>query len=205
MHTRELIQENDRAMHRKLLLQSLRDYSPTDVAQQQCRDRIIEFVQQQPDCLNRSCVPGHITGSAWLINQNESCVLLTHHKKLRKWLQLGGHVDGQPDILHAAIREAQEESGIETIVPVIENIFDVDIHPIPAHNNEPEHLHYDVRFLLRVMDTDRIRISEESLDLRWVSREEFQKLPVDESVSRMFDKWDQLRDPEPVAKSRTAE
>lgn len=192
-------------MHRQNLLQLLHAYRATDDSRQRCRSRMIEFVQGHPDCFERSCIPGHVTGSAWLINQDTSCVLLTYHKKLRKWLQLGGHADGQHDILQVAIREAQEESGIEKIVPANENIFDVDIHPIPALNNELEHFHYDVRFLLQVTDMDRIRKSEESIDLRWFTREEFQQLPVDESVKRLFDKWDQLRDPEPVAVSRTAE
>lgn len=132
---------NATAMLRQNLLQLLHAYRASDVSQQQCRSRMIEFVQGHPDCFERSCVPDHVTGSAWLINPNASSVLLTYHKKLRKWLQLGGRVDGQQKYLQTAIREPQKESRIEKIFPVNENIFNAEIHLIPAHNIEPWQIH----------------------------------------------------------------
>ena len=97
----------------------------------------------------RACFDdGHITGSAWVVDPAGSRLLLTHHRKLGKWLQLGGHSDGEPDTLAVALREAREESGLR-VRPISNAVLDIDIHTIPALKGEPAHLHYDVRFALR--------------------------------------------------------
>ena len=116
-------------------------------------------------------------------------VLLTHHRKLGKWLQLGGHADGDPDPLRVAMREAREESGIETIAPISTEIFDLDVHEIPPHGGVPAHDHYDVRFLLRVEGDEAYRVGDESVDLAWVPMADVETLDVDESVLRMREKW----------------
>src|SRR5437667_133885 len=105
-------------MKRSILLSLLNNYYPTAPEELEAKKRIIEFVQQHEDCFQRSLDIGHITGSAWLLNRDGTKALLLHHAKLDKWLQLGGHCDGDHDVLRVAIREAQEESGIGNIVPV---------------------------------------------------------------------------------------
>ena len=143
------------------------------------------------DCLERSCVPGHITGSSWILSPDESRALLTHHRKLDKWLQLGGHVDGDGDLPRSALREAREESGIEDFdfvgAPEALVPLDLDVHEIPARKGEPAHLHYDVRFLLHAR-TSEIHISDESNDLRWCTPEEILRLSDEESLLRMLRK-----------------
>ena len=96
----------------------------------------------------RERLAGHFTASCWLVSADGARVLLTHHRKLGLWLQLGGHADGQRELSAAALREAEEESGLAglTITP---EIFDLDRHRIPAHKSVPEHWHYDVRFVVR--------------------------------------------------------
>jgi 8-oxo-dGTP pyrophosphatase MutT (NUDIX family) len=94
-------------------------------------------------------------------------VLLTQHRKLNRWLQLGGHVDGESDVLVSSVREAQEESGIDEIEVLLASPIDIDIHEIPARKDEPAHCHYDLRFLLMAKH-ENIQISEESIDLRWL-------------------------------------
>ncbi len=150
---------------------------------------MIAFVQSQPRCFERGLLIGHITGSAWLLDATGRRVLLTHHRKLNKWLQLGGHADGNPDVLDVALREAREESGIHEIAAIQDDIFDLDVHPIPARGDEPAHFHYDVRFLLRVCGDEVFQISEESHDLRWLTVEEIPALGVGQSVMRMRSKW----------------
>lgn len=92
-----------------------------------------------------------MTGSAWLLNPDGTKVLLTHHKKLNRWLQFGGHSDGESNTWNVALREVTEESGIQNIQFVSSDIFDVDIHTIPENSkkNEPEHKHYDIRFFIK--------------------------------------------------------
>ena len=107
----------------------------------------IRFIEEHPDCLLRSCLSGHLTGSAWIVDASRTRTLLTHHRKLDKWLQPGGHADGQADPLGVALREAEEECGV-AVRPVSTAIFDVDRHLIPARGDVPAHYHYDLRFML---------------------------------------------------------
>ena len=179
-------------MHRRPLL-TLIDRYAARYPDETTTSRLRRFVETHPDCFERSCSPGHITGSAWILSPDRKRALLTHHRKLDKWLQLGGHVDGSSDIPAAALREAQEESGIESfrwlhargsdeLTPL-----DLDIHLIPARGAEPAHHHYDVRFLLWAESYD-ISISDESNDLRWFTPEEIQQVSNEESLLRMLRK-----------------
>ncbi len=176
-------------MHRKKLLTLLDQYTPQDHAQQIIKTRIITFVKQYPDCFERTLAIGHITASCWLLSKDENHVLLLHHRKLDKWLQPGGHCDGNPDVLAVAIKEAQEESGIIAIEPIEQGIFDLDIHTIPTNSREGAHDHYDIRFLLKVTSEEQPQVSHESRALRWFCKDE-QNLPTnEESVLRMVGKW----------------
>jgi len=147
-----------------------------------------QFVVTHANCFDRSLRIGHITGSAWIVDRGRTHALLTHHRKLNKWLQLGGHADGDPDILRVALREAREESNLDAIRPVSEDIFDVDIHVIPARGAEPEHLHYDVRFLLEADRGAPLTVSEESRSLAWAPIDEIGRLNPEESMARMVAK-----------------
>jgi ADP-ribose pyrophosphatase YjhB (NUDIX family) len=104
------------------------------------------FAGAHTDCCERTLAEGHFTGSAWLVSADGERVLLTHHRKLGRWLQLGGHADGEGDLAAVALREAEEESGLSRLL-VEPEIFDLDRHLIPARGSEPAHWHYDVRFL----------------------------------------------------------
>jgi len=176
-------------MHRQELLDKLAAYVPLNDCECASYERMVTFVRSHADCFERSLAVGHITGAGWLLNAAGDRVLLTHHKKLDKWLQLGGHADGDHDVLRVALREAHEESGLEGIEPVSTDIFDVDVHPIPPHNGIPAHDHYDVRFLLRTTGNERYVVSDESHELAWVSPEELPGLNLEESLARMQRKW----------------
>jgi len=176
-------------MHRRPLLDLLNRHPTVDAQEEQSLRQIEAFVREHADCFSRSLVAGHITGSAWLLDEYGDRVLLTHHRKLGLWLQLGGHADGNPDVLDVALREAREESGLQNVVPLLNDIFDVDVHAIPARENEPAHFHYDIRFLLRAVGSDAFRVSDESHALRWCTKDEVPRLSVDASVLRMHRKW----------------
>lgn len=173
---------------RKDLCAALQLFAKKHPNQQLTADNMINFICSTPNCFNRSNQAGHITGSAWLVNPNGDKVLLTLHHKLQRWMQTGGHADGDPDTLRVATREAEEESGISGIVPVKAEIFDIDIHRIPARpaRGEPEHYHYDVRYLLRAPHEEFI-VSDESDALAWWTAEDFatRTAELDEAVQRM--------------------
>lgn len=176
-------------MKRSLLLEQLHRYNPTDSLEKEYKNRIIEFVNQHEDCFERTLQEGHVVASAWLVDKDKMKALLMHHKKLDLWVQLGGHCDGNPDTLAVATKEAQEESGMINIIPVHDQIFDVDIHLIPATPTEKAHYHYDIRYLLQVVDDEPLVQNRESKELRWINKER-SSLPTNEqSVVRMFDKW----------------
>lgn len=148
----------------------------------------LRFVEAHADCLLRSCVPGHLTGSAWVVSPDRSRTLLTHHRKLDKWLQLGGHADGDGDLLAVALREAREESGLARVRAVSPEIFDVDRHWIPERKTDRGHYHYDLRFLLEADPQELFAISSESKDLAWVELERVTALNDEESMARMVRK-----------------
>jgi 8-oxo-dGTP pyrophosphatase MutT (NUDIX family) len=175
-------------MHRENILKLLDEYQPTQ-EELKFKNQLIEFINNYEDCFERHLEVGHITGSAWLINKTGDKALLMHHTKLDMWLQLGGHADGDSDILRVATREAQEESGIMDIKPVSDKIFDIDVHLIPDNPKEKAHYHYDIRFLLQVQSDEDIQINNESKELRWVSNDPSELTTNSPSVTRMFDKW----------------
>ena len=148
----------------------------------------IHFVEAHENCLLRSCVPGHLTGSAWIVDRLRMRTLLTHHRKLDKWLQLGGHADGDPDLPAVALREAREESGLIRLRVVAGEIFDVDRHWIPERRNEPAHYHYDLRFMIEADPAEPLTVTSESKDLAWVDLAQVTALNPEESMARMVAK-----------------
>ncbi len=175
---------------RHALAESLASYATRHPENAGAAERVLGFVRSAPDCFCRSHAAGHITGSAWLLSPDGGRVLLTLHRKLGRWLQPGGHADGDADTLRVARREAEEESGIAGIVPVEAEIFDVDVHEIPARPaaGEPAHLHYDIRYLLRAPHED-FCVSDESEALAWFSPQELLALQPEESILRMLRCW----------------
>lgn len=162
------------------------------------------FITENPRCCLRENIQGHVTGSALVINSDFSKVLLTYHAKLKKWLQLGGHADGNHVVHEVAMQEAVEESGItklsfvdllkfpsvlenkETIVP-----FDLDVHFIPKRASEAGHFHYDFRYLLRAEEED-YTVSAESLDLKWIPIVEVGQYTNESSTLRQIEKLKNL-------------
>lgn len=174
----------------------LQRYAAHWPAEAELAQRFLAFVGSRPDVLLRTCPPGHITASAWIVDAAGERALLTHHRKLGRWLQLGGHVDGEAAVEQAALREAREESGMQcfvlrrwsdALVPL-----DLDVHAIPARRDEPEHLHWDVRFWLQAGPGQELAISDESNDLRWFTPAELVAVTDEASVLRMMHKTGQL-------------
>jgi len=160
----------------------------TDATEAAMAAEYAPFIRAHAGCLLRTCRPGHLTASAWIVDAARRRTLLTHHHQLDRWLQLGGHVDGEPDLLASALREAREESGLRSVRAVSPEIFDVDRHRIPARGDEPEHWHYDVRFLIEADPAGPLTVSDESRDLAWVELSRVHELNPSESLSRMVRK-----------------
>lgn len=174
-------------MKREMLLKLLERYTPL-IEEIVHKNKIINFIKNNTDCFERTLQEGHVTASAMLLNKNHTQALLMHHAKLDMWVQLGGHCDGESDVLQVAIKEAQEESGIMALEAVSSEIFDIDIHLIPANKKEAAHYHYDVRFLLHVVSDEKVIQNSESKALQWFDFN-IPGLPTKErSVVRLFEK-----------------
>lgn len=164
-------------------------YAAEHADEQAVVDRFRAFATSHADAAERTLAIGHLTGSAWLVDAAGKCVLLTHHRKLDRWLQLGGHADGDADLARVALREAEEESGLHDLV-VESRIFDLDRHRIPARGAESEHWHYDVRFVVRATGSEEFVVSAESHALAWRDIAGIAGDPAqDESLRRMARKW----------------
>jgi 8-oxo-dGTP pyrophosphatase MutT (NUDIX family) len=165
------------------MLAMLQAYTPGDEQEKAMLARMIEFAYANEHCFERSLLSGHMTGSAWVVDREREHALLTHHRKLNRWLQMGGHADGNPDLLAVAMREVHEESGLTQVRVLSQTPFDVDVHEIPERGAEPRHFHYDVRFLFEADRDEPLVVSEESHALAWVPLSELRD--AEESLARM--------------------
>jgi len=175
-------------MNRIDLVKSLREYQTSFQEEKEFLERFLSLLKDLP-CYERTHLPGHITGSAWITDAAHTQVLLVHHAKLNKWVQPGGHADGDENILRVALKEAEEETGLKEF-RIIDPYtpFDVDIHLIPARAEFPSHYHYDVRFLMEADPGKSIHVSEESHDVKWIRLHELEKFNQERSVVRMKEK-----------------
>lgn len=148
------------------------------------RDEILSFVDAHDDALYRSCLPGHLTGSALVVDDDRERTLLMLHAKLGLWLQPGGHADGEGHLATVAVTEATEETGIEGLT-VLGPAVDCDIHQIPERKGEPEHLHLDTRFVVLAPAGAVVQGNHESHELRWVTLGELDELAGDDSLRRL--------------------
>jgi 8-oxo-dGTP pyrophosphatase MutT (NUDIX family) len=170
-------------------LAQLAAFVPGSEEQARTRDEIARWVREEPTPFERANLAGHLTASALVLDAAGERALLTHHRKLERWLQLGGHCDGDANLAAVALRECLEESGIEGLcidpVPVA-----VDIHAIPArgpaNDHVPRHLHLDTQFVVVAPAGATTTCSDESLALGWFTPAEARDLALDGAVRRLF-------------------
>jgi len=172
---------------RRLLLSCLHRYAalePRDPAV----DHFATFVESHLDALSRSLVVGHVTASAWIIDRSARAAVLVHHPTLGRWLQPGGHLEGDETTQEASLREAREETGLQTLALAGPEIFDLDVHRIPARGDEPEHWHYDVRHLVEGRFAETPAPTREVRRAAWVSLDQVRDRTDEWSVLRLVEK-----------------
>ena len=153
-------------------------------------EQFAQLLDDATDPFVRERVQGHFTGSAWLVSADGTRTLLTHHRKLQRWLQPGGHADGDRDLAQVALREAEEESGLNGLRLLDADIFDLDRHWIPVRGEVAGHWHYDARYVVVASANEAFEVSEESLALAWRPIADLLAEPaLDPSMRRMAEKW----------------
>jgi 8-oxo-dGTP pyrophosphatase MutT (NUDIX family) len=172
-------------------LDQLDAYRPADGQERASLESIREFVARSPAAFSRTNAEGHITASAVVARREDSAFLLVWHRKLARWLQPGGHLEeSDPSVFAAAVREANEETGLERFTsPLAEDILDVDVHPIPAHGPDPAHFHYDVRYLFLARPPEP---ASRDGEVRWFTPSQAMEAGVDESLKRALRKAAQV-------------
>ena len=171
------------------LVSELNAVKPYGAVEKEMIKRTIEFINIHDFPMDQKLTAGHLTGSAWIVNKERTKALFTHHSKLDMWLQLGGHAEQEDhSIRQTAIREAKEESGLNSIKLLSEDILSVDVHMIPERKGFPAHPHYDIQFLFEADENENLSITTESEDLKWIAFEDIAQYNDELSIRRMLEK-----------------
>jgi 8-oxo-dGTP pyrophosphatase MutT (NUDIX family) len=171
------------------LLAELRAYRAADPTEDQHQRAIVAHLVHAKAPLNRARFkPGHVTASLFIVDPKTRRILLHHHRRLDRWLQMGGHLDAKETPVMAALREGREESGLGNLALLVDGIFDLDVHLIPAHGDDPAHFHYDIRYLASTATPAAISASVESKDLAWFSLDDARTLMNEEASTRALAK-----------------
>lgn len=174
------------------LLAQLRTYTPADALEARHLGAMVNLLTSHGAFSRSHFAPGHFTASCYIIDDGGR-LLLHHHRRLNRWLQMGGHVEGNESPSMAALREGREESGLGDLELVSDDIFDLDVHAIPAGKGEPDHHHFDVRYLARTASPDGISIdAAESNELAWVTLDRAMALMNAEESTRVVRKIERL-------------
>ena len=168
-------------MTRQDLVKRLEEYQPFNEQEEKDKPLILNWIRNQEDAFSRENKVAHITASAWVVNKDRSKVLMVYHNIYNSWSWLGGHADGETDLLSVAIREVKEEAGITDVQPVSEEIFSVESLTVDGHVKRGEyvssHLHLNITFLLEADSEEAVSIKDdENSGVAWFSpAEELEK------------------------------
>ena len=164
-------------MDRQELMESIRAYQPFNEQEEMDKSLILNWIETQDDAFSRDNTVAHMTASAWVVNNDRSRVLMVYHNIYDSWSWLGGHADGETDLLAVAIREVKEEAGISCVRPVSEGIFSLESLTVDGHVKRGKyvssHLHLNVTYLLEADSEEQVFVKEdENSGVGWFTPEE---------------------------------
>jgi len=168
------------------ILEAIKQYKPYNNQEEADKNNIIKLMQEYDDIFDRSNLIAHMTSSAWVVNKTHDKVLMAYHNIYNSYAWLGGHNDGDRDCLKVAIKEVKEESGINNVKPIDENIFSLEVLSVDSHMKKgkyvPTHLHLNVTYLLEADENENVHIKEdENSAVAWFK--------LDEALEKSNEEW----------------
>ena len=159
------------------LIGQVENYEPYNEQEQRDKELILQSLYREPDIFTRENTLAHMTASAWVMNKQRDKVLMVYHNIYHSWSWLGGHADGETDLLKVAIREVQEESGVQNVIPIRENIFSLESLTVDGHMKKgryvTSHLHLNVTYLLEADEQEVLAVKpDENSGVAWFTLEE---------------------------------
>ena len=156
------------------IYEQIKAYRPWNEQERQDQALILAFLERNPDAFYRSNLLAHMTASAWVVNPQRSKVLMVYHRLYDSWSWAGGHADGEEDLLAVALREVREETGVQRLRPVTEEIYSLEVLTVDGHEKHgryvPSHLHLNVTYLLEAEEDQPLRVCEaENSGVAWFS------------------------------------
>ena len=167
-------------MNRKTLLDMLNCYTPYNVEEEKDLQLIKDFIINNPNCYSRDNIIAHVTVSSWIVNQNKTKVLMIYHNIYNSWSWTGGHADNDEDLLNVSIKEAKEETGLENIKVLSNDIFSLEVLTVDGHYKKNKyvnsHLHLNITYLLEANDNDYIKPKlDENKAVKWIEIDNVKK------------------------------
>ncbi len=164
-------------MNRQELMETIKAYQPFNEQEKMDKALILNWIKTQENAFSRDNTVAHMTASAWVVNKDRSKVLMVYHNIYNSWSWLGGHADGETDLLAVAIREVKEEAGISNVRPVSEEIFSLESLTVDGHVKRgsyvSSHLHLNVTYLLEADSEEHVSVKEdENSGVAWFTLEE---------------------------------
>ena len=156
------------------IYEQIKAYRPWNEQERQDQAVILAFLERNPDAFYRTNLLAHMTASAWVVNPQRSKVLMVYHRLYDSWSWTGGHADGEEDLLAVALREVREETGVQCLRPVTEEIYSLEVLTVDGHEKHgqyvPSHLHLNVTYLLEAEEDQPLRVCEaENSGVAWFS------------------------------------
>ena len=177
-----------------MIIEDIKAYQPYNEQEQRDKQVILDFIAKNDDAFLRTNLIAHMTASAWVVNEDRTQVLMVYHNIYNSWSWTGGHADGERDLLSVALREVREETGVQHLHPVSENIFSLEVLTVDGHEKRgeyvPSHLHLNVTYLIEADSRDALRVCEaENSGVRWFAPEEALKASTELwFVTRIYSK-----------------
>ena len=155
------------------LEQQIQKFMPFNEQEEHDKAILLKWFESGSDILTRENEIAHLTASAWVVSPDKKSVLMAYHNIYHSWAWLGGHADGDSDLLHVAIKEAKEETGLKNVTPVMTNILGLDVLNVNGHIKKGKyvssHLHLSVAYLLEANEEDKLIVNEEETSgVKWL-------------------------------------